>query len=140
MFKLLITICLSLVSFLEFTEIILSSEKSLNSIDYTNYTVNKRSEQENQLLEMREELKEKKEKPPLLYDLTEIQKEALQAYPNPSTGPVQFSRSTSFKLYNTQGQFVADYKDVQSVDVSTFADGYYILRSTDGGSLRILKK
>ncbi len=74
------------------------------------------------------------------FSLNEIQKEALQAYPNPSTGPVQFSRSTSFKLYNTQGQFVADYKDVQSVDLSAFADGYYILRSTDGGSLRILKK
>lgn len=64
----------------------------------------------------------------------------LEAYPNPSSGPLTFSRTLSFDLYNSQGQLLEHFNKVENIDLSQYADGYYILRSTDGSSLRILKK
>ncbi|MCR9154551.1 MAG: choice-of-anchor I family protein [Bacteroidetes bacterium] len=71
--------------------------------------------------------------------LNEEQWEALQAYPNPTSGPLSLSTKSSFKLYNSQGQYLGSFKNRDHIDLSVYAKGYYFLKSEDGASLRVLK-
>lgn len=72
--------------------------------------------------------------------LKEFEKETLQVYPNPSRGLFQLGRNSSFDLYSSEGKKLKSFKSVSEIDLSTFPSGYYILRSSNGAGLRILKK
>jgi len=63
----------------------------------------------------------------------------LSAFPNPSQGLFQLSSPTPMLLYNSQGQFLGQFGSDGSVDLSQYPQGYYILKSMNGSSLRVLK-
>jgi photosystem II stability/assembly factor-like uncharacterized protein len=65
------------------------------------------------------------------------QKGSLLVYPNPTSGYVQFSRSTNVIVTNVLGQMVMEKKNVQSIDLSEQAKGVYFLNTSDAaGRLR----
>lgn len=64
----------------------------------------------------------------------------LQAYPNPTNDFIKLDTKASFKLYKSDGTFMGDYQDVNQIYLGAFPAGYYIIRSSDGSNVRILKK
>lgn len=64
----------------------------------------------------------------------------LRAYPNPTNDLIKFETKASFKLYASDGTFMGDYQDVNQIYLGAFPSGYYIIRSSDGSNVRILKK
>lgn len=73
-------------------------------------------------------------------NLVEQEANNLEVYPNPSTGLFQFTEASSMDLYDAQGKKLGSFKDVESINLSAYPNGYYILRSSNGQGLRILKK
>lgn len=52
---------------------------------------------------------------------------SLVVYPNPTTGAVYFSRNESGRLYDSQGQFIMQWKNQPSVDLSNLPSGLYFI-------------
>ena len=66
---------------------------------------------------------------------------AIEAYPNPATDRL-YLRNTAQQLtvFNSQGQKVASYNNVNVIDVSSFAKGFYFIRLTDNSGKTLTQK
>ncbi len=61
-------------------------------------------------------------------------------YPNPSNGVFETQQYADFNVYNANGQLIKTVKDRNKVDLSDQPSGYYVIRSADGTSVRVIKK
>lgn len=61
-------------------------------------------------------------------------------YPNPSTGFFSTTQYGTFEVYNSKGQLVKTVTDQNTIDLSTQPSGYYVIRDTNGTSVRVIKK
>lgn len=73
-------------------------------------------------------------------NIAEDETNEVAVYPNPSRGLFRFTETSSMDLYDAQGKKLGSFKDVESIDLSSYPSGYYLLRSSNGAGLRILKK
>jgi hypothetical protein len=71
--------------------------------------------------------------------ITTIFSEKIVVYPNPTNGQFEIkfdqpTQNTQLFIYNTSGTLIfqqADIANVQTIDLSTFANGLYLLRLVD---------
>jgi len=61
-------------------------------------------------------------------------------YPNPTTDKVTLSLPSDVELYDMTGQKKGAFKNVKEVNLSAFAPGLYIMRTSKGEMVRIVKK
>ncbi len=61
-------------------------------------------------------------------------------FPNPSTGVFETQQYGNYKVYNTNGQLIQTIEDRNKIDLSDQPSGYYVIRSADGTSVRVVKK
>ncbi len=61
-------------------------------------------------------------------------------FPNPSTGVFETQHYGNYKVYNINGQIIQTLTDRNKVDLSNQPAGYYVIRSEDGTSVRVIKK
>lgn len=61
-------------------------------------------------------------------------------FPNPSSGVFETQHYGNYKVYNTNGQLIQTVTDRNQVDLSNQPSGYYVIRSEDGTSVRVIKK
>lgn len=60
------------------------------------------------------------------------------AYPNPTTGLVNFTESISGTVYNALGQVVVVFENATSVDLSSFETGIYHVSSVSGEAVEVI--
>jgi hypothetical protein len=66
----------------------------------------------------------------------------LNAYPNPTDGLVHLSEQADIKVYNGAGTLVISVENTRHMDLSSFRNGFYILRAKCKGrtsSVKIIK-
>lgn len=56
----------------------------------------------------------------------------LQAYPNPATRYVQFNKTIDAALYNTHGQRLKVFRNVNEINVSALNPGMYFIQTQEG--------
>jgi hypothetical protein len=62
-------------------------------------------------------------------------------YPNPSNGDViNFTKTFNGAIYNMQGALIGNYQDVNTIDISDFNTGLYIIKNDNGEALRFMRK
>ncbi|MAX82079.1 MAG: hypothetical protein CL843_18105 [Crocinitomicaceae bacterium] len=65
---------------------------------------------------------------------------ALQVYPNPATDIVYFNKTVDVQVYNVTGQLVTENKAVNTLDVSDYETGIYIIRTAEGDLVKMIKQ
>jgi hypothetical protein len=55
----------------------------------------------------------------------------LKFYPNPTIDQIHFSENTNFKLINFLGEVIEERKNANSINLSAFASGFYLLIFSD---------
>jgi len=66
----------------------------------------------------------------------------ITAYPNPTDGHVYLSKRADIKIFNGSGKLVKSAKNIRHMDLSSFSNGFYILRAKCKGktsSVKIIK-
>lgn len=61
-------------------------------------------------------------------------------YPNPTNNNLHFADYTDVTIYNLQGNKLAEYKNVKTIDVSQLPTGIYVLQTPKYGSHKIIKQ
>jgi hypothetical protein len=66
----------------------------------------------------------------------------LVVYPNPSVGAqlVRFNQTISYTLYDVLGNIITVARNTNELNVATLASGNYILRTSEGETLRIIRQ
>jgi len=64
----------------------------------------------------------------------------LRIYPNPTTGSLFFSENVDATVMNISGQVILNAVQVNTIDMSAFNAGIYLLRTGEGEVYRIVKK
>lgn len=76
-------------------------------------------------------------------DISEIKEEAVHhpgivAYPNPSNGLVYLSKNADIQIFTLDGKLIMTAYQTNEVDLSSYQNGTYILRTSDGDAVKIL--
>jgi hypothetical protein len=75
---------------------------------------------------------------PVGFDHHETIKE-LNAYPNPVNGnELHFNKMITFKLYDVLGKEIAEYINVNAIDVTNFKNGIYVIKTSEGEVKKII--
>ncbi len=61
-------------------------------------------------------------------------------YPNPSTGVFHSDETHTFEIFDAQGKKVMNVTDVNKIDLSQQPNGYYIIKTSEGVTRRVVKK
>ncbi|TNF28982.1 MAG: T9SS type A sorting domain-containing protein, partial [Bacteroidetes bacterium] len=72
--------------------------------------------------------------------LDEAETNSFSAYPNPTEGVVQFSALVSGQLMDASGRRILDISNTMELDMTDLPQGLYILRTSEGTNLRLMKK
>lgn len=66
---------------------------------------------------------------------------AAQAFPNPTPGLVEISGAPAiYKVYNAQGKWVKTTPKTGRIDLSDLPKGYYVIKSTEGVTLKVIRR
>ena len=68
------------------------------------------------------------------------EKNSLSAFPNPTTGKINFSEKISGALFSLNGLLLERFENKNTLDLSTYPKGFYILKSTEGVVIKVLLK
>lgn len=63
----------------------------------------------------------------------------LEAHPSITTGKVGFSETFTGKVYSITGELVLEFNHAATIDLTTQADGLYIITTTEGLSTKVQK-
>ena len=83
---------------------------------------------------------------PVVNSVSSINEDAFKIYPNPASGELRIEASTAsynIELLNSIGQLIfkkGGYRDKQTIDLSAYTEGIYILRLTTASGNRFDKK
>lgn len=61
-------------------------------------------------------------------------------YPNPSSGVFNSAQYGDYEVYDANGRLVQTVINRDQVDLSKEASGFYLIKSKDGASIRVIKK
>lgn len=61
-----------------------------------------------------------------------------QMYPNPATRTLYLSEKTDLAIYNANGQRIKVYRQVESIDISSFASGVYYVQNGNGDAQKLI--
>lgn len=68
----------------------------------------------------------------------EVKMNKFSIYPNPVAKELHLSENMDVAIYNTNGQRMKVYRNVNTIDVSDMAVGTYFIRSADGETLKFV--
>ena len=63
----------------------------------------------------------------------------LIVFPNPAENHVQLSRAISASIYDITGKCIASLNNERTIDASNWLPGVYIVRTSDGSCMRLIK-
>lgn len=66
--------------------------------------------------------------------------EAKPFYPNPSEGIFYSDLKSNYEVYNSSGMLIQTIENKNQIDLTNEAPGFYLIKSTDGSSYRVIKK
>lgn len=62
------------------------------------------------------------------------------AYPNPTSGIIHLSQPASGQVLDLSGRSLMSFSNVRSLDLSNLASGSYVVRTVDGGVMRVVRE
>ncbi len=65
---------------------------------------------------------------------------ALSVYPNPVQNEVFFNKTVDVQIFTITGKLVKEVKAVNTLNVSDFNNGVYLIRTAEGETVRLIKK
>jgi len=65
---------------------------------------------------------------------------AFNVFPNPTLQTAHFAERQDIGLYNTNGQRLRVYRNVDQIDVSQLPAGMYYLRNAEGKVVELVKQ
>jgi hypothetical protein len=72
--------------------------------------------------------------------IDENEKYALTAYPNPTSGILFLSQPSSGQVLDISGRSLMTFGNARSLDLSNLASGSYVVRTADGGVMRVVRE
>lgn len=72
--------------------------------------------------------------------LEEKDAQFLKAFPNPSSGGVNFEQYGNYQVYNSAGLLILDKVNVNTIDLKDQEEGLYIIKDAKGNTSRIIRK
>ncbi len=72
-------------------------------------------------------------------NITETALSAMHVYPNPAHDIIRFTENVNISIYSISGALIETHKNINSLNVSEFADGMYIIRNDQGQIVRLSK-
>lgn len=64
----------------------------------------------------------------------------ITAYPNPTEGYLRLNKLCDFSLYSMDGRLIDSYYQTDQIDISHLPNGTYLIRTTEGSSVKIILK
>ncbi|MCF8459745.1 MAG: hypothetical protein K9G46_03405 [Flavobacteriales bacterium] len=77
--------------------------------------------------------------PPITVGVDEAESQAFEMFPNPTTGTLHFSEAIAGQLLDVTGKILIQFPISRTLDLSTLAEGVYLIRSNSGAVSRIVK-
>ncbi|MCF8459746.1 MAG: T9SS type A sorting domain-containing protein [Flavobacteriales bacterium] len=71
--------------------------------------------------------------------INEATSSEFQLYPNPTSGFISFTEPIAGQLLDVTGKILIQFPNTRTLDLSTLADGVYLIRSNSGAVSRIVK-
>lgn len=71
--------------------------------------------------------------------INELQESSLEVYPNPTNKEINFTKPTSFVIYDVYGKNMGDYQVVSKINIEHLAQGIYFVKTTTGKTIKITK-
>jgi len=72
-------------------------------------------------------------------NVTESNSTSLLAFPNPATSNIFFNRITSVSVFDLSGKLMGTFNNTHSIDTAEWPSGIYLIHTTDGGRIRVMK-
>ena len=75
----------------------------------------------------------------LTVGVDEAESKAFEMFPNPTTGTLHFSEAIAGQLLDVTGKILIQFPNTRTLDLSSLAEGVYLIRSDNGTVNRIVK-
>ena len=76
----------------------------------------------------------------IVVGVDEAESNSFTAFPNPTSGIVQFSAAVSGQLMDASGRRIMNISNTMEMDISDLPQGLYVLRTDDGANIRLMKQ